>query len=136
MSDISDERIAHGLAAPHGPSDRSCVMPSKLRQRLIFPVVLLSLCPLALSSDLQRQDQLVWDFAEFVQEFSTKNWPKLVRFVGPETKIGFGGEMGFEDQCTVGRRISIRFPLGASVVLGWHRTADMRRLCAIENEVC
>lgn len=75
---------------------RSNYVPIKVRQRWIFPVVLLTLCPLALSSDLQRQDQLVWDFGEFVQEFSAKNWPKLVRFVGPETKIGLGGEMGFE----------------------------------------
>lgn len=49
-----------------------------------------------MSDDLQRQDQLVWDFAEFVEEFSSKNWPRVGRFIGTDTKVGFGGELGYE----------------------------------------
>lgn len=45
---------------------------------------------------MQREDQLVWDYAEFVQEFSAKNWSRAARFISPETKVGFGGEVGLE----------------------------------------
>ena len=63
----------------------------------VNPVILFLLaCPLALSGDLQRQDQLVWDFAEFSEAFSTRNWPGVARFVRPESKMGFGGEMGMD----------------------------------------
>jgi len=61
-----------------------------------LPLALLILCPIALSDDLQRQDQLVWDFAEFSAAFAARNWPELGRFISPETKAGLGGEMGME----------------------------------------
>lgn len=67
-----------------------------MHHRIALSLVLLPLCLGARSSDLERQDQLVWDFAEFVEAFSTKNWPNISRFVGPETKAGLGGDMGME----------------------------------------
>jgi hypothetical protein len=67
-----------------------------MHYRNTLPIVVITLCSLALSSDLQRQDQLVWDFAEFVEAFSTKNWRGIDRFIGPQTKAGLGGEMGME----------------------------------------
>lgn len=67
-----------------------------MRHKLVPPLLLFAICSFALSSDLQRQDQLVWDFAEFEDLFSTKNWSKLQRFISSDTKAGFGGEMGFE----------------------------------------
>lgn len=57
---------------------------------------MLAFCAVVSSSDLERQDQLVWDYAEFLQAFSSKNWSQVARFVAAETKIGFGGEMGME----------------------------------------
>ena len=67
-----------------------------MHRRFVLSLMLLTLCFVAQSSDLERQDQLVWDFAEFVDTFSTKNWPSIVKFIGSETKTGFGGEMGME----------------------------------------
>ena len=67
-----------------------------MHHKIILSLALLVSCPFALSSDIQRQDQLIWDFAEFVEEFSARNWPRLTRFIGPDTKVGLGGEMGFE----------------------------------------
>lgn len=67
-----------------------------MRHRHLVPLFLSTLCPLALSEDVQRQDQLVWDYAEFVEEFSAKEWSRVARFVTPETKIGIGGESGME----------------------------------------
>ena len=64
--------------------------------KLITILLLLSCCPDALSDDSQRQDQLVWDFAEFVAAFSTRDWSRLAQFVGTETKVGFGGDMGMD----------------------------------------
>ena len=64
--------------------------------KIVLPLILLASCPFALSSDIQRQDQLVWDFAEFLEEFAAKNWSQLARFIGRDTKAGLGGEMGFE----------------------------------------
>lgn len=72
-----------------------------MRHKIILPLILLMSCPLALSSDIQRQDQLVWDFAEFVEEFAAKNWQQLARFIGPESKLGLGGEMGFDGMLQV-----------------------------------
>lgn len=54
-----------------------------------------------LSDDAQRQDQLVWDYAEFVQAFSAKDWVTAARFVGRDAKIGFGGESGTEGMVRV-----------------------------------
>ena len=65
-------------------------------QKLIASLLLLTWFPLASSDDSQRQDQLVWDYAEFVAAFSSKDWPRLARFVSTETKVGFGGEMGMD----------------------------------------
>jgi hypothetical protein len=67
-----------------------------MHHKLIASLVLLATCPIAFSSDVQRQDQLVWDYAEFVTAFSTRDWPRLARFVSTETKVGFGGEMGMD----------------------------------------
>lgn len=67
-----------------------------MRQKLILLLMLSVSCSLALSSDMQRQDQLVWDFAEFTEQFSARNWHQLERFIRPDTKAGLGGEMGFE----------------------------------------
>lgn len=64
--------------------------------KLITSLVLLASCPIASSDDSQRQDQLVWDYAEFVAAFSTRDWPRLARFVSAETKVGFGGDMGMD----------------------------------------
>ena len=64
--------------------------------KLLASLLLLAFCPTVLSGDIQRQDQLVWDYAEFVAAFSSRNWPQLARFVGPDTKVGFGGEMGID----------------------------------------
>ena len=65
-------------------------------RRLFTSLLLLSVCPGASPDDGQRQDQLVWDYAEFVAAFSSKDWPRLARFVNAETKVGFGGEMGMD----------------------------------------
>ena len=65
-----------------------------MRLSVTLPIVFCVLCNSALSQDVQRQDQLVWDYGEFVQEFSAKNWSRAARFVSSETKIGFGGESG------------------------------------------
>jgi len=65
-----------------------------MRHRIVMPILLMTLCSLAQSSDVQREDQLVWDFAEFVEAFSTRDWTRIDRFVGKEAKMGFGGEMG------------------------------------------
>ena len=62
--------------------------------KFIASLLLLTWFSLALSDDSQRQDQLVWDYAEFVAAFSSKDWPRLAPFVSAETKVGFGGEMG------------------------------------------
>ncbi len=59
----------------------------------LLPVLLLP-CPAAAADDVQRQDQLVWDYWEFVQAFADRDWAGAGRFVGPETKIGFGGDVG------------------------------------------
>ena len=67
-----------------------------MRYTLVLTPLMLAMSSFALSSDLQRQDQLVWDFAEFVEKFSAKNWSQLQRFISSDTKVGFGGEMGFE----------------------------------------
>jgi len=67
-----------------------------LHRRITVPLVLMTLCLVVRSSDLERQDRLVWDFAEFVQSFSMKDWPGISKFIDPETKAGFGGEMGME----------------------------------------
>ncbi len=64
--------------------------------RLVASLVLLTICPVAFSDDIQRQDQLVWDYAEFVAAFSERDWPRLARFVSAETKVGFGGDMGMD----------------------------------------
>ena len=43
---------------------------------------------------MQRQDQLVWDYAEFLQEFTAKNWNSAAQYLSADTKTGFGGEVG------------------------------------------
>lgn len=65
-----------------------------MHQRLILLLFLIAICPFASSDDVQRQDQLVWDYAEFLEAFSSRNWRDITRFINSETKIGFGGEMG------------------------------------------
>lgn len=65
------------------------------RQPLVL-AVLLALCPFALYGDIEREDQLVWDFGEFIEDFSARNWDRLARFVGPDTKAGLGGETGID----------------------------------------
>ena len=67
-----------------------------MRHKLIWSLMLSVSCSLALSSDIQRQDQLVWDFAEFTEQFLARNWHQLERFIRSDTKAGLGGEMGFE----------------------------------------
>jgi len=67
-----------------------------MRRKLILILLLVAFGPFASSNDEQRQDQLVWDYAEFLESFSSRNWPKLARFISSETKIGFGGEMGMD----------------------------------------
>lgn len=67
-----------------------------MRYKPALSVVLCILSTAGLSDDMQRQDQLVWDYAEFVQEFTVKNWSRAARFLSPETKAGFGGEAGPE----------------------------------------
>lgn len=67
-----------------------------LVQKLLVAAALLALCPLALCGDIDREDQLVWDFGEFVEAFSARDWATLARFVGPDSKAGLGGEMGFD----------------------------------------
>ena len=67
-----------------------------MRRKLILTLLLMTFGPFASSNDEQRQDQLVWDYAEFLETFSSRNWPNLARFISAETKIGFGGEMGMD----------------------------------------
>lgn len=64
----------------------------RLKIKLMF--ILCALSTASLSEDVQRQDQLVWDYAEFVQEFANKNWSRAAQYINPDTKIGFGGEAG------------------------------------------
>ena len=65
-------------------------------QKLIASLLLLIWLPLSASHDSQRQDQLVWDYSEFVAAFSGKDWPRLARYVSAESKVGFGGDMGMD----------------------------------------
>lgn len=65
-------------------------------RRLIISLLLVGISHGASSDDDQSQDQLVWDYAEFVAAFSSRDWPRLARFVSAGTKVGFGGEMGMD----------------------------------------
>ncbi len=67
-----------------------------MSHKLAASLLLLASCSVASSDDSQRQDQLVWDYAEFVAAFSSEDWPRLARFVSAETKVGFGGDMGMD----------------------------------------
>ena len=72
-----------------------------MRYRVTLSIALSVLCGTVVSDELQRQDQLVWDYAEFTQEFSARNWSRAARFVAPETKIGFGGDAGLDGMVQV-----------------------------------
>jgi len=69
----------------------------KRRRNLLFRCFGLVVClcaPMAVTNE--QSDQLVWDYGEFVDGFAAKDWSRISAFVGPETKVGLGGEMGFE----------------------------------------
>ncbi len=46
------------------------------------------------AKDEEAWDKLVWDYGEFVERFEMRQWDEVFRFVRPQTKAGFGGEMG------------------------------------------
>lgn len=94
-------------------------------QKLIASLLLLIWLPLSASDDSQRQDQLVWDYAEFVAAFSTKDWPRLARFVSADTKVGFGGEMGMDGIMRVfGERNACHEAMVHALEMGCRKVGD------------
>ncbi len=64
--------------------------------RLALPlwILLLTVAPCTAAAQEQLEDQLVWDFAEFVRAFSNKDWDTVLRFINADTKASFGGDHG------------------------------------------
>jgi hypothetical protein len=52
-----------------------------MRHKITLIVVPCILSAAGLPDDMQRQDQLVWDYAEFVQDFAAKNWNLAAQYL-------------------------------------------------------
>ena len=62
-----------------------------------FVVAIFLLTPLLVLAQDRRpegNEQLVWEYAEFVQAFREKNWTDVCEFVSEHTKASFGGDEG------------------------------------------
>lgn len=61
---------------------------------MLLAALLLPLAGSAADSPEQVRDQLVWDFSEFSQAFTSRDWDTALRFVSADTKASFGGDQG------------------------------------------